>query len=112
MYDENLSDEVIQKRLLDSMDPVISSVARDILIQKHQLTVKNYENSLTTVATRLVQYVPKAMIVYQGTKVEVELKRLMSQLMTAPAEQQEAILLEITQLNRVKARLNNELGRV
>ena len=112
MYDENLSDELIQKRLLDNMNPVISSVARDILIQKHQLTVKNYENSLTTVGTRLVQYVPKALIVYQGKKVEVELKGLMSKLMTVSAEEQESILMEITTLNKIRARLNNELGRV
>jgi hypothetical protein len=112
MYDENLSDELIQKRLLDSMNPVISAVARDILIQRHQLTVKNYENSLTNIGTRLIQYVPKALIVYQSKKVEVELKSLMSKLMTVSADEQDAILVEITTLNKVKARLNNELGRV
>ncbi len=112
MYDENLSDEVIQKRLLDNMDPVISTVARDILIQKHQLTVKNYENSLTNVGTRLIQYVPKALLVYQSKKVELELKSLMAKLMTAAEDEQEAILVEITTLNKIKARLNNELGRV
>lgn len=112
MYDENLSDEVIQKRLLDNMDPVISAVARDILIQKHQLTVKNYETSLTNVGTRLIQYVPKALLVYQSKKVELELKSLMAKLMTAAEDEQEAILVEITTLNKVKARLNNELGRV
>ena len=112
MYDENLSDAVIQKRLMDSMDPVISSVSRDILIQKHQLTVKNYENSLTNVGTRMVQYVPKALLVYQGKKVEVELKRLTARLMTVPEDEQAAILVEITTLNKMKTRLNNELGRV
>ena len=112
MYDENLSDEVIQKRLLDSMNPVISAIARDILIQRHQLTVKNYENSLTNIGTRLIQYVPKALLVYQSKKVEVELKSLMAKLMTAAEEEQEAILVEITTLNKIKARLNNELGRV
>jgi hypothetical protein len=97
---------------MDSMDPVISSVSRDILIQKHQLTVKNYENSLTNVGTRMVQYVPKALLVYQGKKVEVELKRLTARLMTVPEDEQAAILVEITTLNKMKTRLNNELGRV
>ena len=112
MYDENLSDEVIQKRLLDSMDPVVAFVAKDILIQKHQLTVKNYENSLTTIGTRLIQYVPKALIVYQSKKVELELKRLTSNLLTVSEEEQAEILAQITEMNRVRARLNNELGRV
>ena len=112
MYDENLSDDIIQKRLLDNIDPVISFVARDILIQKHQLTVKNYENSLTTVGTRLIQYVPKALIVYQSKKVELELKRLTNSLMTASEEEQVEVLARITEMNRIRARLNNELGRV
>ena len=112
MYDENLSEEVIQKRLLDSMDPVVAFVAKDILIQKHQLTVKNYENSLTTIGTRLIQYVPKALIVYQSKKVELELKRLTSNLLTVSEEEQAEILAQITEMNRVRARLNNELGRV
>lgn len=112
MYDENLSDEVIQKRLLDNMDPVISAVARDVLIQRHQLTVKNYENSLTNVGTRLIQYVPKSLLVYQIKKVELELKHQMAKLMTAAEDEQETILVEITTLNKIKARLNNELGRV
>ena len=112
MYDEGLSDEVIQKRLLDSMDPVITFIAKDILIQKHQLTVKNYENSLTTIGTRLIQYVPKALIVYQSKKVELELKRLTSSLMTVSEDEQAAVLAQITEMNRIRARLNNELGRV
>ena len=112
MYDEGLSDEVIQKRLLDSMDPVVTFVAKDILIQKHLLTVKNYENSLTTIGTRLIQYVPKALIVYQSKKVELELKRLTSSLMTVSEDEQAAVLAQITEMNRIRARLNNELGRV
>ena len=112
MYDEGLSDEIIQKRLLDSMDPVVTFVAKDILIQKHQLTVKNYENSLTTIGTRLIQYVPKALIVYQSKKVELELKRLTSSLMTVSEDEQAAVLAQITEMNRIRARLNNELGRV
>ena len=71
-----------------------------------------YENSLTNVGTRMVQYVPKALLVYQGKKVEVELKRLTARLMTVPEDEQAAILVEITTLNKMKTRLNNELGRV
>jgi hypothetical protein len=60
----------------------------------------------------MVQYVPKALLVYQGKKVEVELKRLTARLMTVPEDEQAAILVEITTLNKMKTRLNNELGRV
>ena len=113
MYDEGLSQEQMQNRLLNSMDPVISSVARELLIEKYLLTVKNYENSLTAVATRLVQFVPKALLVYQSRKVELTLKDLTAQLAAAADEtSQMEILSKISDYNRARTRLNNELGRV
>ncbi len=112
MYDEGLSQDVIRKRLLDSMDPVISSVANDILIEKYQITVKNYEASLTSRSTRLVQFVPKAMLVYQSRKVELILKDLMGRLATADEAGHEDLLKQISDYNRARTRLNNELGRV
>ena len=112
MYDDGLSQGVIRKRLLDSMDPVISSVASDLLIEKHQITVKNYEASLTAQSTRLVQFVPKAMLVYQKNKVELILKELTMKLMVADESEQEDILKQISDYNKAKTRLNKELGRV
>lgn len=112
LYDQGLEESIIQKRLLDSMDPVISAVARDILIQKYQLTVENYIASLTVVGTRLVQFVPKALIVYQKAKVDLKLKELTRQLQSAPVGQQDEILAEIFEYNRIRTRLTKELGRV
>ena len=112
MYDEGLSQQQIQKRLLDSMDEAISSVSKDILIEKYQITVKNYEDSLTAETTRLVQFVPKALLAYQTKKVELMLKELTLKLMSAQEEEQESILKQITEYNRAKTRLNKELGRV
>jgi hypothetical protein len=94
------------------MDPVISSVANDILIEKHQITVKNYEASLTAQSTRLVQFVPKAMLVYQSRKVELILKELMDRLVSADESEHEGLLKQISDYNRARTRLNNELGRV
>ena len=65
MYDEGLTQQQIQSRLLNSMDPEISAVARELLIEKYQITVKNYEQSLTATSTRLVQYIPNTLLVYQ-----------------------------------------------
>ena len=42
MYDEGLSQEQIQQRLLNSMDQEVAAVAREMLIEKYQITVKNY----------------------------------------------------------------------
>lgn len=113
MYDDGLSQEQIQTRLLNSMDEVVRDVASDLLIEKHQITVKNYEDSLTAVTTRLVQYVPRSLLVYQSRKVDLILKDLMAEL-TAEADEarQVELLTKISEFNKARTRLNNELGRV
>ena len=113
MYDEGLSQEQIQSRLLNSMDPVLSTVAKDLLIEKYQITVKNYESSLTAVSTRLVQFVPRALMTYQCKKVELILQELTVKLQNTHDESEmEEILRQISDYNRARTRLNNELGRV
>ena len=113
MYDEGLSQEQIRKRLLNSMDETIAQVAKDLLIEKHQITVKNYEDSLTSVTTRLVQFVPRSLLAYQIKKVEKILKALTAELTTETDEiRQIEILTKISEYNKARTRLNNELGRV
>ncbi|MBE6251016.1 MAG: DNA primase [Bacteroidales bacterium] len=112
MYDEGLEMEKISSRLLNNMDPVIAEVARDILIEKYQITVANYVSSLTSLVTRLVQFVPRSLLVYHIKKIELELDALTKQMMTAQEDQYEEILLRISDCNKKRNRLNNELGRV
>lgn len=113
MYDEGLSQQQIQTRLLNSMDAKISDVAKELLIDKYQITVKNYEQSLTAVSTRLVQYIPKTLMTYQCKKVELILKELTAELAsTTDPERQVEIMEKMGEYNRARTRLNNELGRV
>ena len=112
MYDEGLSQQQIAQRMLNSMDEDVAFVAKELLIEKYQITVKNYEQSLTSAATRLVQYVPKALLAYQGRRLEQMLKTKTKELETASPEEQLNLLTEITSLNKMRTMLNNELGRV
>ena len=113
MYDEGLTQEQIRKRLLNSMDATVSGVAKDLLIEKHQITVKNYEDSLTSVTTRLVQFVPRSLLAYQIKKVEKILKSLTAELATETDDaRQVELLTRISEYNKARTRLNNELGRV
>ena len=113
LYDENLNQQQIQNRLLNSMDNVVAAVAKDLLIEKYQITVKNYEQSMTATSTRLVQYVPKALMTYQCRKVELILQGLMNELSVETDEERQVNLLaKISDSNRARTRLNNELGRV
>ena len=112
MYDEGLEQQQIQTRLLNSQDAEVVEVAKELLIEKYQLTVKAFEDSLTTNDTRLVMYVPKCLMTYQCRKLEVMIKELSAELMSADADRQMEILSRIEECNRARTRLNNELGRV
>lgn len=113
LYDEGLSQLQIQTRLMNSMDEEIAAVSKDLLIEKYQLTVKNYEQSLTATSTKLVQYVPKALLVYQCKKVELLMKQLTRELASETDPQRQVELLtRISDCTRARTRLNNELGRV
>lgn len=113
MYDEGLSQERIQRRLLNSMDRETSMVAADILVEKYMITVENYRNSLTSIGTQLVIFVPKAVMAYQVKRIEKKLKSLSSDLVQAgdDVERQTFILSEIIRWNRAKVMINNKLGR-
>lgn len=113
MYDEGLTQQQMQTRLLNSMDPEIAAVAKELLIEKYQITVKNYEQSLTAVSTRLVQFIPKTLLAYHCKKVEMILKELTGKLaVEQDPDRQVEILAQISDYNRARTRLNNELGRV
>lgn len=113
LYDEGMDQHQIQARLLNSQDAEISEVARELLIEKYQLTVKAFEDSLTTNDTRLVIFVPKCLMTYQCRKLEVMIRHLTEELEAAddPQKQME-IITRIGDCNRTRTRLNNELGRV
>ena len=113
MYDEGLDQQQIQTRLLNSQDMVIASVAKELLIEKYQITVKAFEDSLTTNDTRLVMYVPKCLMTYQCRKLEEMVKGLSAQLEAEKdLQKQIEIIARISEYNRARTRLNNELGRV
>ena len=113
MYDEGLEQEQIQTRLLNSQDPQVAAVAKELLIEKYQITVENYEKSMTATTTRLIQFVPKTLMTYQCRKVEKILKKLTAELeKTTDEAAMMEILTKISDYTKARARLNNELGRV
>ena len=113
MYQEGLTQQQIQQRMLNSEDEEVAAVAREILIEKYQITVKNYEQSMTAASTRLTMYVPKSLLAYQCKRVDLQVKEKMEALgSVADSDAQLSLLTEINALNRIRAMLNNELGRV
>ena len=111
-YDDGLQQNQILARLRDSSDPEINAVTRDLLVDKYNITVKNFESSLTTAETLLVTYVPKSLIKLQLLNVELELKGLQKELMAAQdAGRMDVLMQKITELNRMKASLASEFRK-
>ncbi len=113
LYEEGLEQDKIQQRLMNSQDEEIAAVSKELIIDKYQITVKNYEQSMTATSTILVQYIPKALLAYHCKRVEMELKTLTARLAAETDEAKQAeILTRMMEFNRAKTKLNNELGRV
>ena len=111
-YDDGLQQSQILSRLRDSSDQEINAVTRDILVDKYNITVKNFENSLTTTETMLATYVPKSLIKLQLLNVELQLKALQRELMsTQDSGKMEELMQKITELSRMKASLATEFRK-
>lgn len=110
LYDQQLTQAQITVRLLQSEDPQIREVVSSLIEDRHQITVAEFEASLTKESTLLTAFVPKAILVYHKARIDRELKELNRDL--AEADDQEEILRRIMELTKNKNKLTTKLGRV
>ncbi len=108
LFDSGLAQPLILARLRDNPDSVITQATRDILVDKYNITIDDFKNSLTTSATMLVTYVPKALFQLQLMNIEIMLKDLQRELLssTDDADAQIAVLQKITGQNKIKAAIS------
>ena len=86
-------------------------MAAELSMEKHQRTVKNFEQALTTTASWLVNFVPKAILVYAEKRIEDRMGTLIKSLATAPEEEQTAIMEEMQKLSAAQKRVKVKIGR-
>ena len=110
-YDEGYEQDEIVRTLLNSPDRTVAFVAAELSMEKHQLTVKNFEQALTTTASWLVNFVPKAILVYAEKRIEDRMGTLIKSLATAPEEEQTAIMEEMQKLSAAQKRVKVKIGR-
>lgn len=112
-YEEGLTQSQIQSRLLNSEDKEVVAVAEDILIEKYQLTVSNYEKSMTSASTKLVMFVPKTVRIYQCKRIELIVKELSKKLYdTQDSDSKDELVMLIDKYNKIRTSFYKELGRV
>ncbi len=110
-YDEGYEQDEIVRTLLNSPDRTVAFVTAELSMEKHQLTVKNFEDALTTKDSWLVNFVPKAILVYAGKRIEDRMAALIRNLATAPEEEQTAIMVEMQRLSAAQKRVRVKIGR-
>lgn len=114
LFDSGLPQASILARLRDSSDPELNAVARDLLVDKYNLTVENFEHSLTTVSTMLVMYVPKSLLKLQLMNTEIELRGLQKELLGKldDADAQMELMQSIAEKGKMKAALSRLIQQI
>lgn len=112
-YDEGLNQEQITNRLFSGDQPAdVVEVAKNVMLEKYQITVKNFEDSLTTTASWLQIFLPKALTAYFAKRYELKINGLRLKLKTTPdLDAQLEIADEMEELTATLNALNKALGR-
>ena len=113
LFEEGYSTGEILRRLCDSSDRTVARVTAELCFDRHQLTVKHFEESLTTRDSWLVTYVPKILLVYTEKRIVSRLEELKT-LMAQPSRDSDlsAILKEYSTLSEVLIKVRRKSGRV
>lgn len=112
LYQQGLAEDQISVRLLSDENHMIQAVAKDILEEKHQLTVKKFEAALTNPSTLLATFVPRALLTFNLARLNSEIKLLSRKLKTVAEDEQEDILRRIMEITKLRNKLTIKLGRV
>ena len=116
-YYEGYSQDEIVKRLMDGEDRDMAYVAAQLSTdERYDLSVKNLRQSMMSKGSWLTIYVPKAILVYQQSRVEDKENELKERLGEAQTASDDDRVLEIMQemlkvqkaLKMVKVRLGRE----
>ena len=112
LYDEGLAQDDIVKRLLDSPDRTVASVAAQLSTHKYMITVKAFENALTTVPSWLAAQVPRAIMCYADCRISDRLEQLRRTLSEELSpEVQTASMQEMVKLQAARKRIRKMIGR-
>ena len=111
LYDEGLTQERILRTLLDGEDRTVAFVAAQLSEHKYLLTVKSFQDSLAARSSWLAAFVPKAIMVYQGKKLDEEFTALTRELAGATPEREREIMERMRTISIIRHTIKVRLGR-
>ena len=111
LYYEGYDNDTITRRLINSENRNMADLAVELSTDKYQLTIKAFENSLTTTSSWLVAQVPRAILAYQEKRLQFRIEELCKSLAQAQAGEDLKIMQEMMKLQTAQKRINLMLGR-
>ena len=114
LYDQGVEQDDIVKNLLNGENREIATVAADLATEKYEITVHNFSEALTTTDSWLVNYVPKAILVYHDKRISARQLEIKQELNTPGLSQEDMLSLlgQLGKLNEIKKTINIKLGRI
>ena len=108
-YFEGHSQDDILRTLLGSSDPVIPFVVSQLTLERYQITVQDFSDSLMTRASWLVKFVPQTILTYMDRKIETRITDLRGRLSGADSLSVNNILTEILKLQAAQKEVKKEM---
>ena len=111
-YCDGLDQDGIIRRLFDSPDPEIRKVTADLSIEKYQITVQNFTDSMMSVESWLVNYVPKTILMYAERRVQMKIDFLKDSLAkTTDSAEQLKIMQALVKFQKIQRDLTKKIKK-
>ena len=113
LYDQGLSQDDIITDMMNSPDRLVADMTAQLSIDKYSLSVKAYEDSMTTTSSWLALQVPRAIMCYGERRMQDTLDKLIRKLADPELseEQKNGIMQEIVKFQTAQRRIKQRIGR-
>ena len=111
-YDEGQTQEEIVRAMLNSPDREISRLTAQLSIERYELTVKSFEESLTTRDSWLVNRVPKLILMYNDKRLESRLDAIRREMATPEGQARVMELMtEMVRLQKLQKNVKDKMNK-
>ena len=111
LYEEGWGQDEIVRRMLDAPDRRVAAVTAELSTDRYRLTVRAFENALTTTASWLVAQLPRSILNYAERRMQDRCDTLRRSLPGATPEEETAILQEMVKIRTAQRRIRQKMGR-
>ena len=113
LYDQGKEQDEIVRTLLNGENREIAAVAATLSTEKYELTVQNFSSALTTTDSWLVNFVPRAILVYHTKRISAQQKEINKRLKEGVSvEETLELMTRLNKLNAMNKTINIKLGRL